>query len=667
MSFTLTNDYPAYVTLTSVSVGGNTITPTGGVYSVSGISADTTVTVSSTGTPPTSGAAATYPVVFNVTDSSGNPVGSPTLVVTDSGNYAYTCDATTKIYTLPAGTFNVSVSGGSSYSTVTGAFTVTADMSGSTANTLGVTLYPGGTDCSMTLKTGSDGYYADVYNGDVLVRTTKNTVQDSSRYYITALTLPAGRYTYKATGTANASAWSGAPMGSGPLDVSSGRTVVLRFVNFANNLDAFTGMNYTMTVTSADGSVSYSPGSASSTGGNARGWFVLPAAEYGAAYKYAFVPANSSYWGSRGTTNIYNTYAAKDYASLNLSDSGQFVIMPSVTVTVTAPAGSSLRLYHRVKFYEPLEELIAKSTANGTGTVTYTYDAPSRTLLHYELTLDGYVKKAGVIDTFSATSATVSLSDLTSSSSSSSDIEGNAAANIVMNAPDSKYITLSTGQQFELYCFRNKQAINSGTGNYYVDPNYKVEVLYGDSVTVTDPYYAGAVVKAVNGKSGVSIVRVTYGALDFLDDYGNNFLYSKLWERNTALLVFNVNPRRQRDRRHRHHTDRIRNGLLHPIHQRRRPRSDQPVRGVYLRTDGDRWHNCKRRHPRARWQYSRLGRYGLDKHFKKYGRFLYRKAHRRPQLGPRDGFGRLCRLPLRDGKWAGYHDFGYQRQGQPEQ
>ena len=107
--------------------------------------------------------------------------------------------------------------------------------------------------------------------------------------------------------------------------------------------------------------------------------------------------------------------------------------------------------------------------------------------------------------------------------------------------PDSKYIELNTGEKFELYCFRNWQAINSGTANHYIDPDYKIEVIHGDSVEVTDEYYAGAVIRAKENKSGISFVRVTYGALDYWAP-GFRHIYSKLWERNTAILIFNVNP-----------------------------------------------------------------------------------------------------------------------------
>ncbi len=93
-------------------------------------------------------------------------------------------------------------------------------------------------------------------------------------------------------------------------------------------------------------------------------------------------------------------------------------------------------------------------------------------------------------------------------------------------------------EKFELYLHRNWQASNSITGNYYVDPTYHIEVISGDSVTVTDNYYAGATLNAVS--NGVSIIRITYDALDFVNTSGKSYIYSKLYEENTTVLVVNV-------------------------------------------------------------------------------------------------------------------------------
>jgi uncharacterized repeat protein (TIGR02543 family) len=525
VSFTVTSNYPSDVTVESVAVGGNALTPSGGVYTINDIQANTVVTVTTEGAP----SANTYNVSFDVTDAGGNPISGATIAVTGQQ------PGSDGSYSLPAGTYQVSFSK-AGYDTISGSFNV------SVSGTVYATLYQG-SDCNLTLKTGSDGYYVNIYDGSVLIGATAGTTQeDADGYYDTSFSLPAGSYTYTATGTANSEPWSGLAMGSGPLKITGDETLTMRLLDFTDGGGQFSNpnsINYSMTIYAADGT-QYFPGSASaSSGGDAAGYFVLPAAAEGVAYNYAFLPANNSYWGDSGTTYLYDLPTGQFFASLNLSDSfGQFIITPKGTLTITAPTGAELQLLRRVKFYQPLEELTATGTQdNGDGTTTYSYVAPANyNYLQYQLRMPGYVKKAGFID---GSSTSIPLSSLTPDTGQ--DIaDSQYAADIVMNAPDSKYITLTTGQQFQLYLYRNWQAINSITVNYYVDPDYNVQVISGDSVQITDPYYAGATIEAV--KSGVSIVRITYGPLDYYGADGQPHVYSKLWEQNTVLLVVNVNP-----------------------------------------------------------------------------------------------------------------------------
>lgn len=539
VSFTVESNYPGKVTVTSVKVGETELTPNGGVYTLSGITADTVITVTTEGTPPQEDdpATTTYPVSFTVKDPDGNVVSDATVAVTgqtaeDDGSFK-----------LVAGTYTATITK-DGYHDLSGSFTVSKKT-----DKISVTLYPASVaKHTLTLKTGSQRWYADLYNGDLIIGTTrdtteKETVSNGDYYYVTNFTLPAGSYTYRANGNEGTSQlYSGIMIGAGPLTVSGDDTVILRIINFSENLSNPQNVNYTMTVADPDG-VKYTPGSTSVSGGAARGWFVLPAAENGAEYSYAFVPKNvDAYWASSGTTYVYPSPAIRFFGSLNTSDCRSFIFAAKTTVTLTAPSAAALHLYYRVGFYDPLEELKPNSSVdNKDGTVTYTYDAPKRTYLHYELELDGYVKQARKFNTANVTDITISKSDLIVDNGK--DIVGSKYdSDIVMNAPDSKYIELNSGGNFELYCFRNWQAIDSGTDNYYVDPDYDIEVVSGDSVEVTDPYYAGATVKAVDGKSGVSVVRVTYGALDFANAEGSSYLYSKLYEQNTVMLIFNVNP-----------------------------------------------------------------------------------------------------------------------------
>jgi hypothetical protein len=532
-SFTITSDYPDDITVGAVTVGSTALTPENGVYTLEGISADTVITVAHTGNAPDLPSEdSLYPVAFSVKDSStGNLLDGSTITVTDK------TPNESGVYSLVTSTYAVSISK-DGYRTVNGTFDVTNDMSADSTNTIYVTLTPSSSALrDVTLKAGNSGdsFNIHIYNGDIKIDSFVSGI--GSAYNSKLLSLPDGDYSYIADGASGT-------MGGGPLIVDGNKTVTLRFVNFSDQMRNVDNVAYTMTVTSADGNEIYTPGSSEAMdGGSARGWFVLPASEYGEAYKYTFLPISTSYWGSYGTTYLYITGPTRNFTGQNLSDNGRFLIAQKTTVTITAPADAALHLYHRVKFYEPLEELTAIKTDNGNGTATYTYDAPNNYKLHYELSLTGYVKKAAAFTAGETGSITIALSDLTPVSEAASDITTNKYdSDILTNAPNSKYIELSSGQRFDLYLFRSWQASDSITGNYYVEPDYHFDIVSGDSVQITDPYYAGATIEPVSGKSGISIIRITYDALDFNDVSGNSYLYSKLYEKNTAILVVNVNP-----------------------------------------------------------------------------------------------------------------------------
>ena len=541
VEFFVESKYPAEeypdnaVTITSVSVGLEPLTPDGdGIYTIENITIDTVITIETDGEPPAEVDGDTLPhtVAFNVTDAQGNPILDAAVSVTDLENTPI--EVNDLECSLTNGIYKVTVSKDGGYNTVTGTFAVTGKTS-----QINVTLYESAV-CTLDLTVGRF-FSVDIYNGDVIVAVSATSLD--GKFASKAISLPAGNYTYKANGNGD-SISLGTAMGGGPLEIVGDNALTLRFVDFAKELSNPKNMNYTMSVIATDGTTDgamYSPGSVSRDGGKTRGYFVLPVEEYGAQYRYTFHPASDSFWGNSGILYLYPSPDPQAFGSLNLSDSKGFLIQSKAEVSITVPSAARLELTNQVKFYMPAEKLAYKTKKDNGGTTTYIFDAPQSTNLVYVARLDGYVKKADLFNTGIGKTINLSYSDFVADTGKDLPKDFTYAADIIMNAPDNKYIKLDAGEKFELYCFRNMQATNSGTANIYVDPDYKVEVISGDSVVVTDHYYAGAMIRAVDGKSGVSIVRVTYGPLDYLET-GKRFVYSKLWEYNTVILVFNVNP-----------------------------------------------------------------------------------------------------------------------------
>ncbi len=498
ITFTVESKYPE-VTLDSVSAGGSMLTPDGdGLYTISDITADTVVNVATSGQPD-AGGEDIYDITFTTT-----PADALVTVTGGEGEVA----SVGGVYELKAGSYSYTVSA-SGYVTKSGTFSVTGDRN------IVIELTQEGAACTVILDSSMA---ASILSGGLVVGTIPG---DKSA---TAIELGAGTYTYET------SDWGG-----GSFTVEGDMSLSLRKVDFSEQLRNTNNVLYTMSITDSNGVV-YTPGGTSLASGDARARFLLPVQKGKIAYNYTFnVPSN--YWASGGETYVYND---TDFAALNLSDSGKFVISPKIALSITVPEGSDLIVFQRPKFYRPYCLLNGTSVGNGDGTETYMFEAPADTMLCYVLKLDGYVKKSYIFDTGTGDkSRTIPLSSLAPLSAWSGDVKDASQdfyeANLLVNIADSKYLSLEEGGQYELYLFRAWQPLDSITSNNYVNPDYHFDVIYGDSVEVVDTYYAGATIKAVPGRTGLSVVKITYDALDHCGQ-----VYSKLWTENTGIVVVNV-------------------------------------------------------------------------------------------------------------------------------
>ncbi len=563
-------DAPYNVRLTAVKSGGNALSADAdGKYVLDGVTADATVEVeySYDSLPEVVTPETTFAVVLNAVDgTTGEKLEGATVEIEGY-------EPADGKYSLPVGSFpvNASLSG---YAAVEGTIDVEASFDRESDNVLTVKIYPEGAS-KHTVRVSSSvndkDWYPTILSGDVRIASGdgNSVLEDSSTLgswasygvYVSDFELYDGDYIYEcfgydganAAGNAANGGYAGKSIGSGPLKVSGDELVRLRFVQFYNAMTEKAGYSsneaeslYTMEVKSSDGTV-YTPGSSDPKDGKRCGMYVLPAVGDDVSYSYRFIPAREGDWiASSGTMYVYPYNQNKSYNGLTqTSDSRRFYICSKGEMTLTVPEGSEVKLWHMVKFYEPVEMLEPDSiTSNGDGSMTVRYTVPVGTNIQYSVSLDGYVKYCDIIRNAEASqSVTLTKDDLYPDAGV--DLHGNRDgseskvgyydADIVMNVPDSKYVELESGEDFELYLFRNWQAIGSGTENDYVDPDYIVEVISGDSVEVTDPYYAGATLHAREDASGVSLVRVTYGPVEY-----RGTVYSKLWERNTAVIAVNV-------------------------------------------------------------------------------------------------------------------------------
>ncbi len=386
--------------------------------------------------------------------------------------------------------------------------------------------------CSVTVRTGTSPTSLGDKNIQVAIYDSAGTEVSSTvtagsitAYTQTQINVMPGTYTY--TGYF---AYTNTAVGSGRFEVTEdGQVITLKNVYFPEITNAEDA--YTNKVWNADKTYAYASGDA----GNS---FLLPALDGNGHYIYAFVPEDSEkYWGSNGDLYVYATIAADSFIGLNLSDGGSFIVKEKVTMTVKVPKGADIGFYHRVKFYRPLEAMEMTYVGEEGEYDVYTVEAPKASI-HYELLLDGKIKQARMVTpaNYAETALVIDEDDLADDATQiiRDETQSFFDASLLLNVNNARYLAMNVSDYFDIYCYRNWQAISSITGNYYVDPEYHYTVSEGDSVTVDENGRITAV------KEGVSVIQVTYDALDWVGLDAKPMVYSAIYPENTGVIVVSV-------------------------------------------------------------------------------------------------------------------------------
>ncbi len=382
---------------------------------------------------------------------------------------------------------------------------------------------------STVIKTGDfDIKITDGNNNDIQV--TKGMDGD---YRTNTIDRVAGVYSYVAYDGETA-------LGSGQFKVNADTDEIILRQIFFNEIDAGDALNngdtYSIVIKDEDNANSFSSGQSKFS-------FVLPALDGEKYYRYSFMPSNyKKYWGSSGIMYVYASAKPDSFQSLNLSDNGTFLVKEKKQIKIQTPEGAELKIYHRVKFYRPLEEIECGAGTTENGITTYICEVPDNTKLHYEVRQQDKITKASTFNTMHYDAETKpfvisGLKDRTNADEIRDESQSFYEANLYMNLPDSRYLQLEVGENFDITTFRSWQAVETGTGNYYVEPDYHYEVMEYNgssaSVTVDD----SGRIKATS--PGISVVKVTYDPLDYLAA-NKELLYSGIWKENTGIIVVNV-------------------------------------------------------------------------------------------------------------------------------
>ncbi len=377
------------------------------------------------------------------------------------------------------------------------------------------------------IKTGEFSITLTDSSGEAVAM--QSSIEDE--YSVNSIPYQEGTYYYTAYSK------DGTNIGSGQFDVgTSTQELVLRQVVFSTNVIQNNDVDYTIEVKDSGESVSYSPGKAGNT-------FVLPALEGNDYYNYKFIPdGTDKYWGSSGIMYVYASAKADTFQALNLSDEyAFFLVAEKKQIKIQAPEAAELKVYHRVKFYRPLEEIEVGEGTTDNGITTYICEVPDNTKLHYEVRQEGKITKASTFNTKDYNGDDKPLIIGTLKDRTNDEIRDETQefyeANLYMNLPDSRYLQLEVGENFDITTFRSWQAVETGTGNYYVEPDYHYEVMECDGSSASVTVDSSGRINAVS--PGISVVKVTYDPLDYLAA-NKELVYSGIWEENTGIIVVDV-------------------------------------------------------------------------------------------------------------------------------
>ena len=249
--------------------------------------------------------------------------------------------------------------------------------------------------------------------------------------------------------------------------------------------------------------------------------------------------------------------------------------------TLPAEYESAFHIYQKFGLhYTPFDEFSAiDSRDNGDGTVTLSYILPRNTGLHYTIdNIGNNIKLSREFSTSVATDFFVrgysnEVDDYMSNAGYNSDnwthfeldnslrLPQNPmiGANIYLGfSPDwtaqsSHMVTVNPGDSFRLEGFRVWQTVSDVVGNYFVEPDFRYEVI-GDSVSLTPGGAEGREYETVTADGeGVSVIKVTYDATYFGrhqyyeglrypwdEGSGNTTYFNALDPENTGIVIVNV-------------------------------------------------------------------------------------------------------------------------------
>ncbi len=217
-----------------------------------------------------------------------------------------------------------------------------------------------------------------------------------------------------------------------------------------------------------------------------------------------------------------------------------------VTAPFTVPADATLFVGSKSAHFVPFGEISPTSHVdNGDGTATYFYPLENDSTYNFRVSGENYVTSGGSFQMAQGFEKTLTRAELMPAGKTSATVERDVTANdgynvadIFLNINPQGYLSMTSGDTYQLVNLRNWEAVNSTTANYFIEPDFHYTVVDesgapSDVVTVSD---SGLV---TGNKAGTAIVLVTYDAMQVESAAGGPF-FGAIWPENTGVFVVSV-------------------------------------------------------------------------------------------------------------------------------
>lgn len=384
-----------------------------------------------------------------------------------------------------------------------------------------------------------DGYDDNGYDiiGDEITAVDKGV---ENGYHIYNMKLPEGRVSYRATDA------SGNSLGGMTFAVSadSENSVVLRRANIytSTKIDGAYANSEQYITTVADSDDRFATAGDAYVDTRTKYPYLLPAYGNNELYTLSVIPSeeyqNTIY--NLGM-NVVANYTVPD-GTTELSKAVALSTM--INSVITAPSEASVKVFRQLKYFKTTE--IEYSSCEVSGDIaTYTYRLPKSNGSHtYRVSMDGKITKAGYINLSSEDKAKIDITfaenenpkirpeyDLTTT------IGKRLEDSILLNINEQNYLRMNIGEEFKARAYRAWEIINGDTSNVMIEPDFEYKIVSGDSVTLAKNGQS-ATLSAV--KEGISIIEITYNAIEIGGNTKYTGLYGAIDPARTGMFIVNV-------------------------------------------------------------------------------------------------------------------------------